>query len=349
MTTSPPKPRIGGSIKKAWLAYGRHFDQALLFMLWQLALRLAVLVPLIFLFMKGYKPWALMCIPLYILLVIPARRNAASAYRDLLHGGSLFSPVLGLGSQGYGKALSSGLKTGLWALIWAIPLLAVAILIALRYFASSGVDGYNDVVTIGSQLDALGGGDWILGVLYLLAGIAALLLLVVVGMAFHSGARHDWAHGGRRIRGMHGRWGVLVTWLTGLALFIPLALALLLIALDLAKPLMGVFGSLKSGEATQAVDSNLLTEAENQVSATVREAASSGGSWHLWAGIAAFAVLFVPVVPLKGLLSAAWVDSLWQSESPLDSAAGAADSGNDQELQKPATGEPQSGNEECGA
>ena len=77
------------AVKATWHTYRTRFPEMLLTLLVQLVMRLMAFAPLLFLCAKETKPLALLCIPLYILIVLPARQNVAEAMRDALAGGHL--------------------------------------------------------------------------------------------------------------------------------------------------------------------------------------------------------------------------------------------------------------------
>ena len=310
--STAPKPSFRASLGKAWRLYRGHFGQALMFVLCQIVIRLMALTPCLFLLMKGCEAWALLTVPLFILLVIPARRNAAAVCRQFLSGGDLFSPELLFGRQGYLWALMSGLRTAVFVLIWALPLIGVSVFLYVRYLGSAGVQGDNDVFTLANRLAELGGGNLGRGLITAAGALAGLVLLLVAGLAFHSGARHDWAHGGCKIRGARARGGVLGSWLLGMLLFLPFAIVLLLVGWDFLRTLLG--GVLFSLSANMGHETKTLSqEAQNQLTEAVQSAGTAAGGWHVWTAVGAFVLLVLPLIPLKTLFTAAWVDSLWEN------------------------------------
>ena len=304
--TDKNRPGFFASLNRAWKTYWGHFGQMLLFMAVELVLRLIVLAPLLFLFVKGYELWALAAIPLFVLVVIPARRSAAFACRSLLHGGDLFSPELALNPAGYGRSLLSGLATGVRLLIWAVPLAAVCVYLGLRYL-TDGVQGHNDIITLAQQLAGLGGGDPFRGVLIFAAGLFGLALLPTFACAYYSGERHKWIRTGSERRwDKGGRGGILAAWLLGIGLFLPFAAAIALIGRDYVASLLGSL----QGAIRQAATETATEVHGQEVPVTV---AVSLGSGHIWAAAGAFLVLALPLFPLRMLFTACRVDDLWES------------------------------------
>ena len=199
--------------RKAWGVYRRHFGGLMLTLLLEMVLRLIVLTPLLFLALPQTRYLALLCIPLWVLIVLPARQNAAIAMRATLEtDASPFSPVL-ISSDNYRAKLLRGLLGTLRMLLWFIPLIAGVILALWAFYGP--VDG----LTMIRMISRFGGGikpglQRIL-ILYLLTLVPPLL-----GFAFHCGARHAAALGRpRATRGHHLK--LMPLWLSLLILLVP--------------------------------------------------------------------------------------------------------------------------------
>ena len=307
MNSLRPTPSLGQALKKACSVFVSHFGQVLLFLLVQITIRLAALAPLILLLIPGYEAWALLVIPGFVLLVIPARQRAAYAYRSLLHGKDLFIPELGVGWRSYPVILCKGLRTGICLLPWFAPLLGVAIWLAI-FLSAKGVQGQNDFFTVFSQLLAFGGGNIMRVVLYIGLIVAGLLLMPVIGCAFHSGARHDFTQDRRKIRGLKHRGRAVAAWLAGALLYLPY---IVLVGIML----WGMFGGILKGIGLVGGNTEEETAALQQTATEVaNQAAASGNGWRYWVMAAGFVLLAIPATVLKGLFSAAAVDSLWEND-----------------------------------
>ena len=179
----------------------------------------------------------------------------------------------------YGGKLLSGLKRLFFLLIWSVPLLFCA------YQAKTHIAGETDVITLLEIIrDNFGGGNTVQGVFYIVLIAVATLLVLAAGCAFHSGARHARAQGDPKlVNGHHGK--IMLTWLCALVTLLPLIAALGILVLRYA-PALGNPEELISGSAHLP---------STRISAVI---------------LAAGAVLTVPLLPLRSLISAAFVDGL---------------------------------------
>ena len=157
--------KISAAVKEAFRVYFDHFGASLKFLIVEACFTLAACAPLLFLTEDGLKPLALLAIPIYLLLVLWARVNAAGAMRDALNGGSLFS-IRVAEPDGYGKKLLYGLKRLVMLLIWSAPLIA-CLIIAKNHLV--GLDGF----TLLKIVKDFGGGKLMTGMLY--------MILILVG------------------------------------------------------------------------------------------------------------------------------------------------------------------------
>ena len=259
----------------AWQLFRRLPGQTLRFLFLQLVLRLIPLAPLLFLCSASTAPLALLCIPLWFLVVPPARSYAAEAMQQALRGGDLFTPGLVLG-EGYGRKLLYGLKQCLLLLPWALPGIAMTVWL-IRLYDSEGVAGVDDGFTLIGRVLSLGGDNQLLGIALAVLIYLLTWLPLCVGLELHSGQRHLNAAGGEKRR---SRWGgMLRSGLAGLAWFVPFVLAAALLLAGMLLPL---------------------------ASANLRSL--SFGAMKGWLlGLAlAFLLLCLPAFPLKGMTSAAW-------------------------------------------
>ena len=206
--------RVSTVFRKAWKAYAASFGETLKFFLVEASLTLICLAPLLSL--AGRAPsWIAAAAPiLWIFVMLPARMNAAAGMRTALQGGPLGSREL-ISAEDYGQKLACGLKRTLFLLLWGAPLLAAVVTIFLQF------SGETDSFTVMRILkNDLGGGDYKRGILVVMLAVAAALLLLVFGCAFHSGARHGFVRGDAgMVRGHHGK--ILLTWFLSLVCVLP--------------------------------------------------------------------------------------------------------------------------------
>ncbi|MGN0779431.1 MAG: hypothetical protein ACI4MJ_09810 [Aristaeellaceae bacterium] len=274
------------AVKAAWHTYRTRFPEMLLTLLIQLVLRLMAFAPLLFLCAKETKLLALLTLPLYILIVLPARQNMAEAMRDALRGGHVFTLQL-VSMRGYWGKVWRGVKQGLLLMAWgALFLLATGL--AVFIYAGKTIEGVTDVFTILKTLMALGGGSAIKGATLVLILYAMTLLPLLFGLAFHSGTRHAIARGGRQMVQGH-RGGVLLAWLAGCVTLLPFLAVVAWIGSGYVSALAFAMANLSLGITSVPLPS------------------LSGNVWAI--GIAAV-VLLMPAIPFKQLLSAAYVEQL---------------------------------------
>ncbi len=201
-------------LKDCLRLYKKNFPQLMLALLVELVLRGIALSPVLFLADKGLAPLALLAIPLYILIVLPARQNYALALQDMMDGGSVFSVQL-ISMKDYGKKLLRGVKGMLCMLLWsALTIAGVGLLYA-------AIMGLVDFITLMRIFSAIGG-SVVNGVLIVAAAVAASMLLIVLGCAVHSGTRHAFAMGDKTLlKGSRVR--LCALWFAGLVLVVPFA------------------------------------------------------------------------------------------------------------------------------
>ncbi len=89
--------KLSAVIRTAWRTWTAHFGETLLFTLYQLVIRCIALCPLLFLARKDLRWFALLSPVLFVLLVLPARQNAAEAMQHALRGMPLFSGRIAFG------------------------------------------------------------------------------------------------------------------------------------------------------------------------------------------------------------------------------------------------------------
>ena len=260
-------------LTEALRLYRKHFPSLMLAQLVEGVLRAIALTPLLFLADKALSPLALLSLPLYLLIALPARQNYAIALQDMLRGGSVFSLQL-LCPCDYGKKLLRGFKGMLCLLLWSSLTISGTVLLYLSF--KKLMDGF----TLMGIFYAIGGsvadGVWIV-----LGALCTSTLLILLGCAVHSGGRHAAALADRKLlRG--NRLRLMGLWFLGLLLTLPFAAAAAAVlgdyALSMAETLMNL-----------QLPSFALTAAQ-------------AGFLALGA-----AVLLLPVLPLKSMLPAVYL------------------------------------------
>lgn len=266
-------------LRTAARVYREKFFEGALCVLVQIALRLMVAAPLLCLVTTEVPYLALLSIPLYLLIVPVARQNMAEAMQEAIGGGALLSPRL-VWTENYGRKFLRGLKQALLMLLWALPFLAATGAVLWAYA------GQIDAFTLIRLLMQLGGGSTMEGIKLVLVIYAATLVPILIGCAFHSGARHAAALGDKKLVKGH-RLGVIATWLLGLLALVPFFAAVAYVGADFVSALVGALSSFGTGSISLP---------------------SIGEKVYLLAG--AFVVLLLPLLPFKQLLTAAYVRGL---------------------------------------
>ena len=277
------------TIARAWGLYRRHWGALMLMLLVELVLRLMAATPLLFLAAGETRALALLCVPLWMLIVLPARQNAAQVMAELQAGEPLRLTEL-VSGRDYGRKLCRGLKqTGL-LLLWALPFLC-ATAFALYVFKGETVAGVTDSFSLLRTFIDLGNSRVVRVLLPIsesatirgVGAVAVLYLLtltpVFFGQAFHSGTRHAFALGRGPKALKRRRGGVICTWLVGLLTLVPFALVA-------AKVSTGYLSALMS--AVASMGSAPLPAPDQKV----------------WIIALAFVALCLPLVPLKQLITA---------------------------------------------
>ena len=269
--------KISSAFQDASRVYFGHFGATVKFTVVELCMTVAALTPVLFLMESGLQFLALLAVPFWILLMFWARVNAAEAMKDALNGGSLFSQRLAE-PDGYGKKLLFGVKRMLLLLLWAAPLIA-AIVVA-RVHMSGDLDGF----TVLRMIKGFGGGDLMTGVLYLILILVATILLLAFGCAFHSGDRHAYAAGNPKLlRGHHGK--IVLCWLCALMAVLPILIAAVVLVFRYLPALQDLNGIMAGTSHLPSTKDSLII-----------------------AGVGA--VLTVPLLPLRSLINAAFVNGL---------------------------------------
>ena len=268
---------ISRALKDAFRAYKEHFGATAKFLIVEACITLAAVTPLLFLTDSSLKVFALLAVPFWILLVFWARVNAAAAMRDTLRDGSLFSTRL-IDPSEYGKKLAYGLKRMLMLLFWSVPLIACLVIAKIHY--SGDMDGF----TLLRAIKDFGGGDLMTGVLYMVLIFVAAVLLLAFGCAFHSGDRHAFVRNNpKMLRGHHGK--IVLNWICSLITLLPIIIAIIAVIIRYLPVLQDLNG--------------LVMKTVNLPSTKVSLIILAVGG-----------VLTIPLLPLRSLIPAAFVNGL---------------------------------------
>ena len=253
--------------------YKKNFGHLCLALLAEIILRAICLSPLLFLADKALAPLAWLAVPLYVLIALPARQNYAVALQDMLAGSSVFTPRL-ISTQDYWKKLLRGVKGTICILLWS------AVTIGGISWMYAALTGMMDFITLMSIFKTIGGGV-AEGILMVTGGVAASMLLIVLGCAVHSGSRHAIALGNKKLM-RSNRLRLTALWFLGCILVLPFAAVVVYALGDYALSLVRELKNLKLPAFTLSVKQAALL---------------IGGA----------AVLLFPALPLKNLLPAVYL------------------------------------------
>ncbi len=260
-------------LKESLHLYKRNLPQLCLALLVELVLRAMALTPLLFRTDKALAPLSWLTIPLYLLIVLPARQNYALALQDMMAGGSVFSLRL-IDPRDYWKKLWRGLKGTVCILLWS------SVTIAGVWLLYAAVMGLVDFITLMGIFKSIGG-NVVDGVMLVAAAVVASCLLIMLGCAVHSGSRHAIAMGEKRL--MKGnRLRLIGLWFIGVLLVVPFAAVVAAALSDYVMTLIAALKQLK-----------------------LPSFALSGKQAAMLIGGAA--VLLFPALPLKSLLPAVYL------------------------------------------
>lgn len=268
------------------------------FLIVELCVFLITLTPLLFLSGGGLNLLALLIVPLFIFLLIPARQNSAFAMQHALDGGSVFSLRL-VDFSGYGGKLGHGLKRLLFLLLWCAPVIACVIIAKEHISGEMDVFSLMKVVSsignlefmsgvfgpLGWALPAISSVDAMLrGVVYLVGVVVVSLLIFMIGCGMHSGARHAYALGNiRLVNGHHGK--NLLCWICSLVVFVPLLICVIIAVTRYTSLLSNITGILFGSVELPDTKTTLII-----------------------LGIGALITL--PLLPFRSMLTAAYVHGL---------------------------------------
>lgn len=269
--------KLSSVLRETAQVYRKNLVQGFLCMLLQLALRLMVAAPLLALVTTEVKWVALLSIPLYVMIIPVARLNMAQAMQSAIGGGPLLGVHLVAWSK---KRFIQGLKHGGLLLLWSVLFVAATVVVLWAYA------GQIDAFTLLRVLMTLGGGATLEGIKRVLLIYAATLLPIFLGCAIHSGARHALALGDKKLLRGH-RLGVVGVWFAGLIALLPFFAVVGVVCADFVSGLVNALGSIGTGSIALP---------------------SIGDKVYIIAG--AFAVLFLPALAFKQLMTAVYVRGL---------------------------------------
>ena len=269
--------KISQAFREAGRKVKEQKGEALKFLALEGALTLMCLAPLLFLTQKGpLKYLAALSVPMWLLIKVPARVNAAAAMQDCLGGGSLFSLRL-VDFDGYGKKVCYGLRRLGLLLLWSLPLIAAVTYAWMQYAGVGNTDG----LTVMQKIYNFGGQDTKTGAIYLLLILAGLALLALIGFGFHSGDRHAWTLGEKGLlKGKRPK--ALLCRICSLVYLLPLLVAFVIVMFRYAPLLNDISGVLQGDVPKPSTKVTLII-----------------------VGIGA--ALTLPLVPLRSMTTAAFV------------------------------------------
>ena len=270
--------KISQAFRDAYRTVTAQKKETLKFLAAEGALTLMCLAPLLFLTEKGpLKYLAALVVPMWLLVKIPARLNAAAAMQESLGEGKIFSRRLADPGDYGRKAGYALVRTGL-LLLWSLPLIAALV------FAWDKYSGETDGLTVMNMIYEFGGDDLKTGVIKLLLILLALMVLAMLGAGFHSGDRHAFALARKGLlRGKRPK--VLLCRICSLVFLAPLVIA---------------------AAAALARYIPLLNDVSGVFSGDVAKPSTRTTVMILGAG----AVLTIPLVPLRSMVTAALVNQL---------------------------------------
>ena len=269
--------KISAAFKDAFNVYTKQFGGAVKFLVVEACMTLAAFMPLLLATDADAKWFALLAVPFYLLLVLWARVNAAAAMRDAFYGGNLFSYRLAEPAQ-YARKTAYGLKRCLMLLFWAAPLIAFLTVALIHFY------GETDAFTLMRAIKSFGGEDVVTGVVNLALVFAGTLILVAFGCAFHSGDRHAFVRENPKlVKGHHGK--IVLCWLCSLVVLLPLLIALLATVIYYLPALKDVTDILMNEKSLPSAKTPAIL-------------------------LAIGALVTLPLLPLRSLITAAFVNGL---------------------------------------
>lgn len=274
--------KISQAFRDAARTVKEQKGETLKFLALETAMTLMCLAPLLFLTQKGpLKYLAALALPLWLLVKVPARVNAAAAMQDGLGEGKVFS--LRLADPGnYGRKVAYGLGRLGMLLLWGAPLIAALVYAWMQYVGVGNTDG----LTVMQKIYEFGGKDTKTGMIYVLLILAALAVLALLGAGFHSGDRHAWVLDEKGLM-KRKRPKTLLCRICSLVYLLPLIIAFVIVAFRYA-PLLNDISGVLQGD---------VPKPNTKVTLAI---------------LGVGAALTLPLIPLRAMTTAAYVKGLRQ-------------------------------------
>lgn len=292
--------KIGTVLKESAKAYVKNFFDLMGAYLVQGVLRAICLAPLMFLLLPETAMLAWLCVPLYVLIALPARQNYAIAMQDMLYGGRVLSPRL-ISFEGYFRKLGRGLLGTLKMLCWmALPIAGIVLLMQV-YVGQGGFASWVMSLWGFESMDGITAMKWfsklgsntVGGLINLVLVILSTFILPLIGCAVHCGNRHQAALEERKLlRGK--RLKMMALWALGFIVFLPFVAVMLIVLMSDLKAFVLNF-------AQMFLTSSLA-------------APELGEKLYIILGVVA--LLFLPMVPFKQLLPAVAAHEQMKADYP---------------------------------
>ena len=275
------KISLGTALRDTLRVTGNGRAAMMKFYLAEILIILICLAPLLMMFEMPAPVPAAIAAALWFLLYNPARVCAADAMQASLEGESIFSLRLADGSR-WGSSVWRGLVRTVQLALWAVPM-AYGVYFAYRlYKGTDDIDG----ITVLQAIQDFGGGDVKRAILYIFLIVAGLILILMIGAACHSGARHALVLGNPRMVNGH-RWKLVLGWLWATLLFmLPFWIALAAVLIQVLPILL------------------------SDLNGIIMHTASLPRSKNMLLTLAVGGLLTVPLMPLRSLMVAAMVHQL---------------------------------------
>ena len=158
----------------------------------------------------------------------------------------------------------------------------IALVAVMRsYMAGAGnVDG----LTLMRTVKKFGGGATTTGVLYVALILLATLILIAIGCAFHSGDRHAFVRNDPKlVKGHHGK--IVLCWLSSLIALLPIIIAIVAVIIRYLPALKNLNAIITNTMSLPSLRGTLII-------------------------LAVGAILTIPLLPLRSLIPAAFVNGL---------------------------------------
>ncbi len=200
------------AFRNAWKVWRKELGAWMTLTVAALCVYGMTLAPALTLLSEHARWMTFLCVPLFVLLVLPMRCRLARVMREALEKHGVQPMLLCQGSVH--RELACGLKVSACLLLCAVPALGLAVWLIMQY------KGTQDAFSVMRMLTGWGSGDLYQGALLLLSTALATLLPLLVGMAFCAGSRHAAALEQPKLLRGH-RKGVALCWLCAQVTLLP--------------------------------------------------------------------------------------------------------------------------------